>query len=85
MSRKRNDERVGNPCSCGCGGTTSTRAAIYLPGHDARHVSQVVRLVRLGDLPKDEVGKVLPTQPLKDKAEHMLRERRRNPRALAVA
>lgn len=81
MARKRDlNARVGNTCACGCGGTTSTRAAIYLPGHDARHVSQVVRKVRLGDIPREEVNKVLPTQPLQEKAAYMLRERRRNPR-----
>lgn len=35
-------------CNCGCGGTRSPTAK-YLPGHDARHKSQLVKAAKEGD------------------------------------
>jgi hypothetical protein len=36
------------PCKCGCG--EQTGGGLYRPGHDARHVSQLTKKVRAGEL-----------------------------------
>lgn len=40
--------KVGNTrkCLCDCGANTNRPESIYLPGHDARHVSQLLRALR---------------------------------------
>lgn len=40
------------PCTCGCGETTG--GGLYRPGHDARHVSQLVRRVKAGESSLDD-------------------------------
>jgi hypothetical protein len=50
-------------CLCGCGEPTARN---YRPGHDARHVSQLVREVAAG-LDKRAALKGLPTEPLRAK------------------
>lgn len=59
-------------CLCGCGEATS-RKSNYRPGHDARHVSQVVRAVRALAVPSspadiDDLIDSLPTEKLQVKA-----------------
>lgn len=51
-------------CLCGCDEPTSRN---YRPGHDARHVSNLVREVTGGSLDKRAALKVLPTEPLREK------------------
>lgn len=72
--------RPNQPCRCGCGATANgRRGSLYLQGHDARHVSQLVARifadsdVNLADL-TDELAE-LPTQALRDKAARMVERR----------
>jgi hypothetical protein len=39
------------PCTCGCGETTG--GGLYRPGHDARHVSRLVKQVKSSELTLD--------------------------------
>lgn len=53
-------------CKCGCG--EKTGGGLYRPGHDARHVSQLVAKVKAGDLAlHDAVEEVAHSQKLQDK------------------
>ena len=38
------DERT--PCECGCGGYPKSPRSRYLPGHDAKHLSKVIKELR---------------------------------------
>jgi hypothetical protein len=51
-------------CLCGCDEPTTRN---YRPGHDARHVSNLVREVTGGTLDKRGALKALPTEPLREK------------------
>lgn len=58
-------------CACGCKFGTLTPTATYLPGHDARHVSNLLAaIVQSGDLSQANVNqfaKGLPSMPLQQK------------------
>lgn len=45
------------PCTCGCGETTG--GGLYRPGHDARHVSNLVKQVKAGELTLAEATKAV--------------------------
>lgn len=68
-------------CNCGCGEATSSAKTQYKPGHDARHVGIVARLVAPNNLPADESNALLDSlgsEKLKTKAlmmAHRLREK----------
>lgn len=51
-------------CACGCGQPARRK---YLPGHDAKHVARIYKLVRRGELTRRDGVKELPTKPLKNK------------------
>jgi hypothetical protein len=51
-------------CLCGCGEPAGRN---YRPGHDARHVSNLVRAVAEGTTDKRAALKALPTEPLREK------------------
>lgn len=46
--------KVARACECGCGGMT--KGGAFLPGHDARLLSGLVRMVRSGELPRYEAA-----------------------------
>ena len=48
-------------CACDCGG--EPRGGRYLPGHDSRHLAQLVRLVRAGSLSADGARRALEGSP----------------------
>ena len=52
-------------CTCGCGGTT--KGGRYLPGHDARHLSDVFSRWLKSEFDLDGARELLPTQALQDK------------------
>jgi hypothetical protein len=58
-------------CACGCKFGTLTPTATYLPGHDARHVSNLLAaIVQSGDISEANVTKYakgLPSLPLQAK------------------
>lgn len=61
-------EPAGNParvCFCGCNGTT--KGGSYLPGHDARHVSEVFAGWLANRYDITHAAAELPTQALRDK------------------
>ena len=65
---KRTGGRVsGTPrdCMCGCG--EKTGGGNYRPGHDARHVSQLVASIKAGSEKLEDVIDELPSQALRDK------------------
>lgn len=51
-------------CLCGCGERAGRN---YRPGHDARHVSTLVRAVAEGTTDKRAALKALPTDALREK------------------
>lgn len=71
--RAAKGQNVQTGCLCRCG-RTAAAGKHYLPGHDARHASQVARLVSQGrteSWPADQVNslvELLPTNALKLKA-----------------
>lgn len=52
---------TGQICACGCGGRT--RLGRYLPGHDARHVGQLVKYVRAGAISEERALRTLTETP----------------------
>lgn len=56
---------TGPVCNCGCGG--STKGGRYLPGHDARHVSEVFARWIKSEFDVDGAAKLLPTEALQAK------------------
>lgn len=67
---------MGTTCFCGCDEAVAGKA-IYRPGHDARHVSQLVKGYWDPTNPRTvqefmaNVGVLLPSQPLQFKAQQM--------------
>jgi predicted SprT family Zn-dependent metalloprotease len=55
----------GPTCTCGCGG--STKGGRYLPGHDARHVSEVFDRWLKSEFDATGAAKLLPTPALQAK------------------
>jgi hypothetical protein len=53
-----------HPCACGCGALSK---GSYRPGHDARHVSQLVARVVAGDLTEMAAVKQLKSDALRSK------------------
>lgn len=52
------DKTTARKCTCGCDAFTNHSRAIYLPGHDARHASQVAKA--LAHLHETEDGTLTP-------------------------
>jgi len=58
-------------CRCGCGEATSGHGALYRPGHDARHASQIAQAILADPDQRDVLLAALPTAALRDKAASM--------------
>jgi predicted RNase H-like nuclease len=58
-------------CRCGCGEQVGRRA-LYRPGHDARHVSQVGRAMMAAGAEDPDLLAALPSEALRAKARAML-------------
>jgi hypothetical protein len=58
-------------CLCGCGEAVGA-AALYRPGHDARHAAAVGRQLRLAGRPDEALLAALPSEALRAKAAAML-------------
>jgi hypothetical protein len=58
-------------CTCGCGQTVG-QGALYRPGHDARHASQVGRALIAAGTPDPALLAELPSEALRGKAAAML-------------
>ncbi|MEU1733344.1 hypothetical protein [Streptosporangium sp. NPDC020145] len=56
-------------CLCGCGGGVASKKALFLPGHDAKAASQLVRAVVAGELTEAQaLERIAPaSERLKDK------------------
>lgn len=77
-------------CACKCGFGTHTAKATYIPGHDARHVSNLLaELIAGGDLSNAAVNTIarrLPSIPLQVKLQRAVdnfvlrQEKKRQPR-----
>lgn len=61
----------GGHCLCGCGALTNA-GSIYKPGHDARHVSKLLKATLAGEVTKVEAHKALPSAPLSYKYDNAL-------------
>jgi hypothetical protein len=61
----------GGHCLCGCG-VQANAGRIYKPGHDARHVSKLVKATLAGQITKAEAHKQLPSAPLSYKYDNAL-------------
>ena len=44
LTSKGGGRTTPKPCKCGCGGTT--KGGVWLPGHDAKHLSKVLAATR---------------------------------------
>lgn len=53
---------TGRACACGCDGRT--RGGRYLPGHDARHIGQLVKYIRAGAITESRALHSLAETPL---------------------
>lgn len=56
-STKKGPSAKGLSCLCGCGQPTKTDAAKFIPGHDAKLKSVLLKVER-GELPKSEVPEI---------------------------
>lgn len=50
-------------CLCGCGGTPSEHPSLYLPEHDAKHVSGLLALVADGSVSRTDAQGELAHSP----------------------
>ena len=58
---------TGAGCKCGCGAPTSGKKASYRPGHDARHVSRLVRAIKAASPEESALLQQVAAQDLSDK------------------
>lgn len=59
--------RATNDCACGCGDFPDKPKSLYRPGHDAKHVSNLVAAVLGGRLTEDEAADLTTSEKLREK------------------
>jgi hypothetical protein len=69
MTKTGNTKSELSRCTCGCGQPANRQ---YLPGHDAKHVAELVRKVKSGELGRREAAKMLPSAALKNRLRQRL-------------
>lgn len=68
--RQKAPKAAGGPCRCGCEEVTG--GGSYRPGHDSRHVKNLVAGVRAGGVTLEAAIEQLPSEALRDKLRKQL-------------
>lgn len=67
--------KLNDPCACGCGTRPQGTRSRYAPGHDARHVSDLLEQCSAGSMTVQAARTELASEPLSEKLTRALSRR----------